>query len=116
MSQVDAARHLNPWSQSMTVFSGADPAIAQLEGGSAIVNGSDPTGAIKATLASWQRSGQPGGSATEASENAPNVSPAFQEPSLMTKIALAALAIGLVLIGALAIVGSNNAASAAAAA
>lgn len=122
MSQLDQARQLNPFLQSKTIFSGADPAIAQLEGGAGIIQGTDPSSHVAAVLASWSQSGQGGGSATEASEQDPANAPGSPQTddSLLgrgqtvagvkvpaaAKLALLVLSVGLVLLGAWALIGS----------
>ncbi len=114
MSQLDQGRQLNAFTQTKTVFSGADPALAQLEGGAGIIQGTDPTSYVGAVLDSWSKSGQPGGSASEASTaiNAGSATTTAltslaksSQPGLLTTAGLVILAVGLVLIGAWAMLG-----------
>lgn len=108
---VHAAGNLQMMSQ--TVLSGSDPALADLAGTSAKISGTDPTGYIQQLAASWfgttapgqfangeemsPRGAAPGGTGTAGEQ-------AVGDPTWLTKSALAVLAIGLILIGAIALV------------
>jgi hypothetical protein len=99
---VHAADNLQMMSQ--TVLSGADPALADIAGTSAKISGTDPTGYIQALASSWFGTTAPGEYASSKGSSDTPGEQAVADPTWLTKTALAVLAIGLILIGAVALI------------
>jgi hypothetical protein len=104
---------INPFAQVATVFSGADPAIADLAGTSAIAQGSYPQSANNAIAASWLTaspwtSSTPSASFTSSGTSSGNAPPAV---GTMTTVAVFVIAIVLLMAGAFALVGPETAAA-----
>jgi hypothetical protein len=83
---------------SQTVFSGADPALADLAGTSGIVQGTYPSSYNRSLMASWFGGGTP----TDANDTPAEA--AVSDPGVMLKAGLMVLAIGVILVGAVALV------------
>jgi dipeptide/tripeptide permease len=90
---------------SQTVFSGADPAMANLVGTEAIVKGTDPPAWSSALASSWFNTATPGNyTIWPFSDSTTPAKATASDPGLFAKVGLAAIAIGLILIGALALI------------
>jgi hypothetical protein len=85
---------------SQTVLSGADPALADIAGTSGIVQGTYPSSYNRALMASWFGGGTP----TDASSSDTPAEAAVSDPGVMLKAGLMVLAIGVILVGAVALV------------
>jgi hypothetical protein len=119
---------VNPFQMTTTVFSGADPALADLAGTGGIMQGTYPQSYNQSLLASWASSAPRAGGSGNASlgdQLLQLLGPGFGPPtqpapsttkdvSNLTKATFFVIALVLLLAGAFAIVGPSNAAAAAA--
>jgi hypothetical protein len=85
---------------SQTVFSGADPALADIAGTSGIVQGTYPSSYNRSLMASWFGGGTP----TNANGSDTPAEAAVADPGILLKAGLMVLAIGIILVGAVALV------------
>jgi hypothetical protein len=112
VAALGANESVNPFAQVATVFSGADPALADLAGTSAIAQGSYPQSANTAFAASWL-SASPWTTATPSASLASGGQAATTntppQASATTTVAVFVIAIVLLMAGAFALVGPEAA-------
>jgi hypothetical protein len=114
VSALGPNESINPFAQVATVFSGADPAMADLAGTSAIAQGSYPQSANQAIAASWLTANPWTTATPSASLASGGQSGATNAPptvSTMTTVAVFVIAIVLLMAGAFALVGPETAAA-----
>jgi hypothetical protein len=110
MSAMGAAQSIDPFLQAQTVFSGADPALADLAGTSAITQGTYPQSSNTAFAASWL-SANPWSTPTPSSNlvsgptGSSSTTSALPAASATTTVVVFVVAIVLLMAGAFALVG-----------
>jgi hypothetical protein len=116
VSALGAQQAVDPFAQVQTVFSGADPAIADMAGTSAIQQGTYPQSSNQAIAQSWLTASPwttSTPSATSATSGTAATTQAPPTASTLTSVVFFVIAIILLLAGAFAIVGPGNVESAA---
>jgi len=105
---MGAMQAIDPFEMSKTVFSGADPAIADMAGTSGITQGLYPQAANTAIAGSWLSAvtGGPSPSATQ-SDGGSSTTSDVPQASTVTTVVTFVVAIVLLLAGAFALVGSE---------
>jgi hypothetical protein len=106
MSALGDAQSFDPFAQVKTVFSGADPAIADLAGTSAIMQGTYPASSNQAYATSWLGA-NPWTTSTPSASLASGSGTTASVPQVgtMTTIVVFVIAIILLMAGAFALVG-----------